>query len=269
MENILLERLAQEIKNNNKVALAMVTEVTGSSPAQEGAIAVILEDGEILGTIGGGSFEAGAIEKAKQCMAEGKSGNFTFEVNNRGVDESPHVACGGRAKVYIRVFIPKNKLILIGGGHVSFQVYKLGKLLGFYTVVFDDREQFANKDRFPDADEIIFGEVAENLKNHPIDDNTYIVLVSRGHIHDEIALKVVTNSRAKYIGMIGSKNKTETILKNLRNDGFSEEAIDKLYSPIGINLGGTTPTEIAFSILAEILLVKNNGQLVHMKDIKR
>jgi xanthine dehydrogenase accessory factor len=269
MENVVLQRLSEEITKNNKVALAMITKVAGSSPGPEGAMAVILEDGTIIGTVGGGKLEAVTIEKAKKCMEEGKNGYFTFELNNKDVEESIHMTCGGRAEVYIRVFNPKNKLILVGGGHISHELYKLGKYLGFYTVIFEDREQFANRERFPEADEIMLGDVAENLRNYTIDDSCYIVLVSRGHAYDEIALREVINSKAKYIGMIGSRNKVRTVFNNMRNEGVSEEALNRVYSPIGLSIGNETPNEIAMSIMAEILLIKNNGQLAHLKDIKR
>lgn len=247
----------------------MITKVSGSSPGPEGAMMAILENGSILGTIGGGEFEAAVIRKAKECILEGRNEAFSFELSNKDVEESLHMLCGGKIEAFIRAFTPKPKLLIVGGGHVALELYKLGKFSGFYTVIFEDRPEFANKDRFPEVDEIQLGDVEQNLKKYPINDSCYIVLVSRGHTYDEIALKTVINTAAKYIGMIGSKNKVAILLKNMADEGISKAAIDKVYAPIGLGLGGESPAEIAISIISEILLVKNNGRLTHLKNSKR
>lgn len=267
MEYRILNQISDEIKLNKKVALATITRVEGSTPRKEGSMMGIKEDGTIFGTIGGGTLELVVMENAKKCILDGESKNFNFKLTD---DEgSLHMQCGGEADVFVKVFSPFDKLIIIGGGHIGLELYELGKMLEFYTIIVEDREEFCNIDRFPNADELKLGDIQEVLQEYNIDDSTYAVIVTRGHRHDEVALRSIIDSNAKYIGMIGSKNKTKYIMDNLKNEKVSQEKLDKIYAPIGLNLGGQTPKEIAFSIMSEILVVKNNGTLNHLKDIKK
>ncbi|SHG62783.1 xanthine dehydrogenase accessory factor [Thermosyntropha lipolytica DSM 11003] len=265
MENIILDRVVKEINQGRRVALAMVTRIWGSSPSPEGAMMAVWEDGNTLGTVGGGSLEGEVIAKAQECLAKGQNEVFTFELNNKEAETSLNMICGGKVEVFIRVFIPRPKLLIVGGGHVAYEIYKLGKFLDFYTVIFEDRPEFGNFERFPQADDIKLGDIKTMLSEYPIDENCYIVIVTRGHAGDEEALQTVINSNAAYIGMIGSKRKVSLIREKLRNQGIGDEKLNKIYAPIGLDLGGDRPAEIAFSIMAEILLVKNKGQLRHLK----
>lgn len=263
---MVLDSISEMIKANKKVALATITRVKGSTPRKEGSMMGILEDGSIFGTIGGGNLEAEVIKQAKKCMSIGKSNTFHFQLTDS--EGSLHMQCGGEAEVFIKIFNPYHKLYIVGGGHVALKLYELGKMMGFYTVIIEDREEFCNLDRFPKADELKVGDIEKTLMECPLDESSYVVIITRGHNHDEIALKSVIESNARYIGMIGSKNKTRYIMDNLKNEGISKEQLDKVYAPIGIELGGETPEEIAFSIMSEIVLIKNNGRLKHMKEMK-
>ncbi|MBF8984208.1 XdhC family protein [Lutibacter sp. B2] len=265
MEYKLMDEVSSLLKQNKKVAMAIVTKVEGSTPRNEGSMMIVSEKGEILGTVGGGNLELTTINEAKKCLKEGKSKLFKFKLNDQG---SLHMQCGGDAEIFIKIFNPNHKLLIAGGGHVGLELHKLGKMLGFYTVILDDREEFCNKDRFPDADELNVGVIEENIKEYSIDSNTYIVIVTRGHQNDENVLREVLNKGAKYIGMIGSSKKNKYIMNNLLNEGLDKERLNKIYAPIGINLGGENPSEVAFSIMSEILMVKNEGSLKHMKEIK-
>lgn len=265
MENIILDKVVKEMNEGRKVALAMVTRIWGSSPSPEGAMMAVLEDGTTTGTVGGGSLEGEVIKRARECLRDGRNEVFAFELTNQEVRESLNMICGGKVEVFIRVFIPKPKLLLVGGGHVAYEVYKLAKFLGFYTVIFEDRPEFGNQERFPEADEIRLGDIKTMLTEYPVDDNCYIVIVTRGHASDEEALQAVINRNAGYIGMIGSRRKVSAALEKLKSQGITDEKLNKIYAPIGLDLGGDTPVEIAFSIMAEILLVKNKGKLRHLK----
>lgn len=267
MEYKVLDEISNEIKLNKKVALATITRAEGSTPRKEGSVMGIKEDGSIFGTIGGGNLELVVIEHAKKCIENKESKSFNFKLtDDKG---SLYMQCGGEADVFIKVFNRFDKLFIIGGGHISLELYKLGKMLDFYTIIVEDREEFCNINRFPNADELKVGNIHEILDKYEIDDSSYIVIVTRGHKQDEISLKSVINTEAKYIGMIGSKNKTEYIMNNLKTEGISQKKLDEVYAPIGINLGGQTPEEIAFSIMSEILVKKNKGSLDHLKDIKK
>jgi xanthine dehydrogenase accessory factor len=263
MEVRIMEEILKRIGENKRCALAMVTEVEGSSPGKINAMMAVFEDGTTYGTIGGGKLEYTTIKDSLECMEKGISKEVTYllETGELGLQ----MDCGGQAKVFIKSFMPKTKLLIVGGGHIGIELAKLGKFLNFHTVVFDDREEYANKERFKDVEETFAGDIKENLSKYPIDENTYIIIVTRGHQCDEIALESVVNSKAKYIGMIGSKGKVINMMNRLQEKGISKEALDKVYAPIGLKLGGNEPNEIAISIFAEVLMIKNGGSLKHMK----
>ena len=249
------------IENRQEVAVATITRATGSAPRGVGTMMGVLKDRKIIGTIGGGSLENHVIKLAEEALASGESRSFNLPLN------SPEIGmiCGGEVDVFIDVYKNKAKLMIFGGGHVGFAIYEQALLLGFDIAIFDDREEFLNKERFPEASELIIGELDEVLKDYKIDNNTYIVVVTRGHRHDEKALEMVVNSDARYIGAMGSKKKVIEMMAHLREKGLSEERLKKVYAPIGLDIASEEPAEIAVSIMSEILLVKNNGKEKHRK----
>ena len=262
MEYILLEKLTEAVKENKKAALVTIIEEQGSSPGKQGFMMAVFEDGSTIGTVGGGSFENKTRECALECMAEGKDRVVEFELNDSG---ELHMQCGGKASVFIKVFGCKDKLVIAGGGHVALELYKAGKLLGFHTVIIEDREEYANAERFPEC-EIHIGDIGECIRNYPLDRKCYVVIVTRGHESDAHALRAAIGREAGYIGMIGSRKKVKYVFDTLISEGYEKADLEKVYAPIGLDLGGDSAAEIAFSILSEILLVKNGGRLKHMRD---
>ena len=263
METQLMEKISEEIKHKRGAALVLITKCEGASPGKEGFMLGVFEDGSVLGTLGGGAIEFSAIIKAKECLKVGKGGSYTY---NLGPEGNLGMLCGGTSEIYVRVFKAPEKILIAGGGHIALELYKLCEYLEFKTVIFEDREEYGNALRFPNS-EIILGDYKENLSKYAIDDHSYVVIVTRGHLYDEGSLESVVNSDAAYIGMIGSSNKVKTIMDNLMSKGIKEEDIRRVHAPIGIDLGGNTPPEIAVSIISEILMVKNKGTLTHKKQI--
>lgn len=259
---IVMKKALEKIEQGEELAIVTITKAEGSTPRREGAMMLVLKDGKIFGTVGGGSVENRIIELSIEAIKKGKSSSINIPLDESGVD----MICGGEVDVFIDVYKNKPKLLIVGGGHIGQAIYNLANLLDFNIVIFDDREEFVNGERFPLAYELIHGNIKENLENYPIDNNTYIVIVTRGHTYDEEALEVVVNSNAKYIGAMGSKKKVITMRQNLIEKGISEGSLNKVYAPIGIKISNGSPEDIAFSILAEIQLVRNKGQLIHMKD---
>lgn len=266
MESKILKNIYDSLENGEKVALATITSIKGSTPRDNGSIMAVWEDGRISGSVGGGNLEYAVIENAISCLAKEMDEEFDFDLTDEG---DLHMQCGGKTTVYIKIFKPREKILILGAGHVGAEIYKAAKLLDFYTVIFDDREEFANKENFPEADEIIVGDIGEKLSQYHINKNTYAIIVTRGHASDGEALKAIAESDAAYIGMIGSKKKTEYIMQNLLNEGISRAALEKVYAPIGLNISSEMPNEIAFGIMSEILLVKNKGSLNHLREIKK
>lgn len=264
MEYALLEKLTAEVKANRKAALVTLVEEQGSSPGKQGFMMAVFEDGGTAGTVGGGSFENKAREHALKCMEEGKNKLVEMELNDNG---ELHMQCGGRASVFIKVFRAKDRLVIAGGGHIALELYKLAGLLGFHTVIMEDREEFGNNERFPGS-EIHLGNIAECMRDYPLDRNCYVVIVTRGHQSDAEALKAVIGRNAGYIGMIGSRKKTKYVFDQLLREGCEGTDLEAVYAPIGLSLGGGSAAEIALSILSEIMLVKNGGQLKHMRELR-
>ncbi|WP_294705154.1 XdhC/CoxI family protein [uncultured Fusobacterium sp.] len=251
MEISILKKIEESLENGKRAALVTVTEATGSTPRKGGTIMGVFED-ELMGTIGGGKIESVVIDKAKELLKTGES--QTFEYNLTTTDELK-MNCGGTMKGFIKVFLPFPKLLICGAGHVGQKLFKVAKTLDFDLKIIDDREELK-----ADVPELTLGSFEDILTKERIDENTYIVIVTRGHLLDEAVLNLVKNRGAKYIGIIGSRRKITSLKETLEKNG---EIRDNIYAPIGLKLSNGTPEEIAIEILAEILKIKNNGELVH------
>ncbi|HZJ99393.1 MAG TPA: XdhC/CoxI family protein, partial [Tissierellaceae bacterium] len=242
-----MKNALRHVEYGDEVAIATITKAEGSAPRGVGTSMAVLNDGSIYGTIGGGPLEKYIIELAIQAIDKGKSQSFDLPLNKEGVE----MICGGAVEVFIDVYKSRPKLLMVGGGHVGYAMYELANLMDFEVVIFEDREEFVTVERFPNAYELLLGPVDKSLKDYKIDENSYIVIATRGHKMDEEALASVVRSNAKYIGAIGSIKKTNTIMENLKEKGFTEEELNKVYAPIGIDIASEKPSEIAVSIMAE------------------
>jgi xanthine dehydrogenase accessory factor len=166
----------------------------------------------------------------------------------------------GKAGVFLEVIPPMRKAVIVGAGHLAIPLVQFAKILGFHVTVLDDRIKYANRERFPDVDEVLVGDMAETLRNIAVTPFTYIILITRGHQYDEPCLRAVIESPAKYIGMIGSKRRIKACFIRFRDeDGIAEELLNKVHAPIGLDIGSETPEEIALSIIAEIIKVRRGG----------
>ena len=251
MELVILKKIEEKLSLGERAALVTITEATGSTPRKSGTIMGVFKD-ELLGTIGGGKIESVVINKARELLISGVS--ESFEYNLTTTDELK-MNCGGTMKGYIKVFSPFPKLLICGAGHIGQKLFKVAKTLDFDLKIIDDREELK-----VDVPELTLGDFREILTKELIDANTYIVIVTRGHLLDEEVLNLVKNRGAKYIGIIGSKRKITALKETLEKN---EEIRDNIFAPIGLRLSNGTPEEIAIEILAEILKIKNSGELVH------
>ncbi len=163
------------------------------------------------------------------------------------------------AQVTVQLFEAPARLVIVGGGHVGLALATVAELTGFSVIVIDDRVEFANRERFPMADQVIAEDAGEVIPTLGLDANTYVVLVSRGHRYDEEALRASVGRGAAYVGMIGSQRRTSTVLRHLGEEGFDQAALDAVSTPIGLDIGAETPEEIAISILAELIMFRRGG----------
>lgn len=252
------------IEANTAFALATIIESKGSTPRHSGKM-IVLEDGSIIGTVGGGIAERFVIDEAILAIKEDCSKIVEYKLNSELKDGIP-MSCGGNLKVFIEVNERKPKIVLIGGGHVNYAMSKFIDLLDYELVVVDDREEFCNKDRYPSASNLYVDEDIEKaVAKVDIDSNTYIVIATKDG--DKKSLKEVVYSNAKYIGVIGSKRKVTLLMRDLKEDGIDEEKLDFVHSPIGLDIGTETPEEIAISILAEILKARSGGSGKSFKEL--
>ena len=246
----ILSKVEEYLKAKREFALVSVVEVAGSVPQIVGAKMIVFKDKTIEGTIGGGKVEKEAIDEAVEFIKRKQKG-----LKEYALDKSAGMLCGGKMKLFFETFNPEKKLIIAGAGHVGLAMYQIALILGFNIVVIDNRKEYANKKRFPRA-ATKAGDYARLLAKEPIDNDTYLAIATHGHAFDLIALRVVVNSKAKYIGMIGSQNKVREHFAILSKEGVSKKTLQSIHAPIGLKLGGANPQEIALSILAQMQAVE-------------
>jgi xanthine dehydrogenase accessory factor len=240
-----------------EAALATIVSAAGSTPREEGAKMLVRADGSILGTIGGGSLEAQVIEEAIKVIGQGKPKRLHTSMTAKEVEENG-MLCGGEAEVFIEPILTQPTLYIFGGGHISLPLARMGKLLGFKIAVIDDRTEFANADRFPEADTILAEDFSRAFLKIKIDKSSYIVIVTHNHQYDDMVLEWAVGTKAKYIGMIGSKTKTKAVFAHLMTKGIAKEKLARVHAPIGLEINAQTPEEIAVSILAEIIMARRS-----------
>ncbi len=257
VSKILFQRLWEMVEKDEPAALVTVLEAKGSAPGKAGFKMLVDKKGESLGTVGGGLIEARIIQEAREALENNYSSIKTYTLDT---EEAGGIGmlCGGEITVFIDVVVSPETLIIAGAGHVAQSLAAVASLLGYSITVIDDREDFCNKVRFPQAESCLVGDIGETLGEVNMNQNTYLTIVTRGHAYDEIALEKALQKEAGYIGMIGSKKKIESIYHNLRQKGFSEKKLREVHAPIGLDIGAETAEEIAISIMAEIISKKNN-----------
>lgn len=257
MSNI-LQKMNELLSEGERFAVATVIKAEGSTPRAVGAKMIVREDGSIFDTIGGGKVEYLVISEALKVLEEKKPRVIRYVLDAKDA-ASIGMICGGSMEILIEPVEPKPTLFIVGAGHIALPLAKLGQMTGFTVAVLDDRKEFANVERFPTVEKVICGDIESTLSKTKITSSTYIVIVTRGHQYDLEALKSVINSKAAYIGMIGSKTKVSTAFQELRGMGIPEDRLKQVHAPIGLDIGAETPEEIAVSIIAEIIKVRRGG----------
>ncbi|HEU0075802.1 MAG TPA: XdhC/CoxI family protein [Dehalococcoidia bacterium] len=251
------------------VAVATIIAAPEGADPGAGAKMLVRKDGGNLGSFGGAAFERTVVEDCLAAMDEfPRRPVQALYYQPEGARIHRLEARGGAEAYEIMVELVEAPvtLLIIGGGHIGLSLATIGEHVGFSVAVMDDREMYANAERFPMADFVKHGDFTEMIAEFPIGTNTYIVMVSRGHKQDETALRAVIDRGAGYVGMIGSNRRVSTVLRHLAEEGLPLEALERVYTPIGFDIGAETPEEIAVSIMAEIIMAWRGGTGKQMRE---
>ena len=219
-----------------------------------GSRMLVERSGERMGTLGDADLDDIVAEYAVAAFERHATETAYVTEGGLTLRSTP-----GATAVYIEVVESKPVFFIVGGGHIGRSLSKLANFLDFHVVVLDDREDFANVERMPEADEVICDDYEAAIDRYPIDANTYIVMVTRGHKQDEVSLRRALGRGAGYIGMIGSKRRTSTVIQHMTEEGFAPAELARVHTPIGIDIGAETPEEIALSIMAEVIMLRRGG----------
>lgn len=252
------EEIVRLHKEGRRAALATIIANQGSIPSHQSAKMLVRDDGSIAGTIGGGCIEAEVITSAIKVMQTEHPEVMEFNLNKNPTYDTGLV-CGGTLQVFLEPIIPEPTLYIFGAGHVGYSTYKVAVLAGFRVIVADDRTSFANKERFPEAADIICGTWETMLTELKPNGSSYILIVTRGHREDLRVLRWAVDTSARYIGMIGSKRKVTTLYKELVKQGIAPEKFDHIHAPVGLDIGATTPEEISIAIMAEMIAFRRQS----------
>lgn len=242
-----------------KCALATIVQVNGSIPSYESAKLLVREDGSMMGTVGGGCVEAEVWTAAREVIESEKPRHLSFSLGQDAAYDQGLI-CGGQLNIFVEPVIPQPRALIFGGGHVSKSISKVAAIAGFATTIVDDREAFANKERFPEAEATYAEEYESVFPRLIVNSSTYVIIVTRGHRDDMRVLRWAIATPAKYISMIGSKRKTISVIKELEKEGFPREAFERIFAPMGLEIGAESPEEIAVSVVAEMIAVRRAPQ---------
>jgi xanthine dehydrogenase accessory factor len=246
----LSEELARISEQGRSAVLATIVEAEENDRVEAGAKCLVVDGKVKANTIGDARVLQAIVRDSAAILNDEKSKLVAIEIPD-----------GGKLQVFFEVMLEPPKLIVVGAGHIAVPLVQIAKVLDFHVTVIDDRLLYANRERFPAADEVLVGDMAQMLKEMTLTPSCYIVLITRGHKYDEPCLREILHSKAKYIGMIGSKRRIKACFQRFRDEEkIAEEVIERVYAPIGLDIATETPPEIALSILAEVIKIRRGGK---------
>jgi len=263
------EQIVELRRQGRRGAVATIVNVRGSIPSFRTAKMLVRDDGSIAGTIGGGCVEADVWQAAREVMESEKPRTLTFDLNQDPKYDTGLV-CGGTLEIFVEPVLPPAVLYVFGAGHVAVNLCQIAASAGFDVVVTDDRSSYATKERFPAARETHALDFDAATKQIEPNESSYIVIVTRGHHDDMRILRWAVQTRARYVGMIGSKRKVIQIFKTLREEGLPANLFENVHAPVGLDIGAITPEEIAVAITAELIAIRRHatGALPHLTWFK-
>ena len=250
----IFQELIRIQESGEEAALCVLTKVNGSSPQITGAKMIVTKSGRLIGTVGGGAIEKKLMEHSLEVINSQTPKTIQYHLV-----KDLNMACGGQVEAYIEPIETQGRLVLFGAGHVAKATAQVAKLLGFKVTVVDDRQEWANRELYPTADEIIVSEFSDYVKTQTFGAKDHLLIVTRGHSHDQLILESVIRGEFGWLGMIGSKSKVSAAFKRLREIGLSEDKIKRIESPVGLDIGAVSPEEIAISVTARLVQFKRKG----------
>lgn len=258
----MIEAVLAVLTGAERGALATVVRVSGSTPQRPGARLLLKPDGSTLGTVGGGAIEAQVLEALARVKASGQNESLV-----RDLGHELGMCCGGRMEVFVEALEPAPRLWLFGAGHVAKPLACFARTLGFSLIVVDDREELNTPERFPECERRLL-DPSDVLQREPLGALDWVVIVTHDHALDQRALELAMLTAARYIGLVGSRRKVLRILQRLTAKG-SKLDLERLYAPIGLDLGALGPEEIALSIVAELIALRRGTAAPHLRALSR
>ncbi len=255
----LFDEIVRLRRMGQKCALATIVQVNGSIPSYESAKLLVREDGSMLGTIGGGCVEAEVWNAAREVIGTERPRQMKFSLGQDAAYDNGLI-CGGQLEVFVEAIVPQPKALIFGAGHISKSLCQVASMAGFAVSVIDNRETYANRDRFPQAEEVFAEEYEDLFPRLTVRDTSYVVIVTRGHRDDMRVLRWAVETPARYIAMIGSKRKVLNVVKELEKEGLPHSAFERIFAPMGFEIGAITPEEIAVSVVAEMIAARRNPE---------
>jgi xanthine dehydrogenase accessory factor len=248
------QEIADLVSRGGRGVLATVIASRGGAPRSAGAKMLVREDNTIVGTIGGGNVEHLIRQKAVAMMGSTEVEVVSFDLS--GEEDSPGMICGGQMDVLLEPIVASETLYLFGAGHISQGVAAMAKRLGFRVVVVDPRAEYNNSERLPTADSLVVDDYVNAFSKLNVGKDSYLVILTPGHVSDEQCLELAVGTEARYIGMVGSQRKVKEVKEHLLKRGVAQQTLDGVHTPIGLAIGAESPDEIAVSIMAEIIKVR-------------
>jgi xanthine dehydrogenase accessory factor len=248
------DRLKRYLDEGKPLVVATVVTASGSTPRKPGTKMIVHEDGSIDFTLGGGPFEALVIEDAREALRAGACALKAYRFLPVG-ENATGMTCGGDVEVFLDVHRRAPRVVVFGGGHVALPLAALAKTCGFRVAVIDDREEFASRERFPSADDVVHADGGYVRCDFPLEEDDYVVVVTRCHQTDDVCLRHVLDDDREpaYVGVVASRRKAKVLLAKLRQDGYPAERLRAVRSPVGLDIGAESTEEIAVSILGQII----------------
>lgn len=256
-----VQALLELLTSRQRGALATVVRVSGSTPQQPGARLLLREDGSTLGTVGGGAIELAVIESLRRSLSSSES-----ELLIRDLAHDLGMCCGGRMEIFVEPILPSPRLWLLGAGHVAKPTAALARNVGFEVVVIDERDELNTMERFPGC-RLVLGDPGTELRKAALGDTDWVLIMTHDHQLDEAALAATAGKNARYVGLVGSKRKVFRLVERVRAKRDGEFPLERVYAPVGLDIGAVSPEEIALSIVAELVALRHGRPAPHLRAL--